>query len=302
MSKSKVLQRGFIAFAVLLMIAGIILLLIEPIKRMNRRRISGNALSAIEKKIESTSDEAEMTFVVPKNGNEVEGEGYDFIDETDEIPEEEEDSGGNVILNSIGILSISKINCRYSVWDEATQVSLRYGLAHYPDSVMPGEKGNATILGHNYKDGSMFHKLGELKAGDKVVFTGKDGRDRTFYVEDSKIVSADDILDYALGDITDERQLTLITCTYEYGRYGWRRVVICKMDGEPEPDETAESTEITTAETTVEQINVTMETTAESTEVTTSEPAEQTTTEETVQTTTSAPEETTSETSQENPQ
>ena len=156
MSKSKAFQRAFIAFAVLLMLTGIVLLLIEPIKRFNRRRISNEALSAIEKKIESTADEAEMTFVVPKNGNEVEGEDYDFIEETEETAEEEEYSGETVVLNSIGILSISKINCRYSVWDEATQVSLRYGLAHYPDSVMPGEKGNATIMGHNYRDGSMF--------------------------------------------------------------------------------------------------------------------------------------------------
>jgi len=243
MSKSKAFQRAFIAFAVLLMLTGIVLLLIEPIKRFNRRRISNEALSAIEKKIESTADEAEMTFVVPKNGNEVEGEDYDFIEETEETAEEEEYSGETVVLNSIGILSISKINCRYSVWDEATQVSLRYGLAHYPDSVMPGEKGNATIMGHNYRDGSMFHRLGELKAGDKVVFTGKDGVDRVFYVEESKIVSSDDLLDYALGNITDERQLTLVTCTYEYGRYGWRRIIICKMEGEPETEETSEITE-----------------------------------------------------------
>ena len=243
MSKSKAFQRAFIAFAVLLMLTGIVLLLIEPIKRFNRRRISNEALSAIEKKIESTADEAEMTFVVPKNGNEVEGEDYDFIEETEETAEEEEYSGETVVLNSIGILSISKIGCRYSVWDEATQVSLRYGLAHYPDSVMPGEKGNATIMGHNYRDGSMFHRLGELKAGDKVVFTGKDGVDRVFYVEESKIVSSDDLLDYALGNITDERQLTLVTCTYEYGRYGWRRIVICKMEGEPETEETSEITE-----------------------------------------------------------
>ena len=248
MSKSKAFQKGFIAFAVLLMIAGIILILFEPIKRLNRRRISNEALNAIEKKIESTADEAEMTFVVPKNGNEVEGEDYDFIEETEETHEEEY-TGETVVLNSIGILSISKINCRYSVWDEATQVSLRYGLAHYPDSVMPGEKGNATIMGHNYRDGSMFHKLGELKAGDKVVFTGKDGSEKVFYVEESKIVSADDLLDYALGNITDERQLTLVTCTYEYGRYGWRRIVICKMEGDPEPEPTAEITETSASET-----------------------------------------------------
>ena len=52
----------------------------------------------------------------------------------------------------------------------------------------------------------------------------------TFTVQESKIIKAADLKKYVAGDITDEKQLTLVTCTYEYGRKGWRRVVICKMN------------------------------------------------------------------------
>ena len=249
--KRKATRIVLIALAITLLIVGIILLLIEPIKRMKRKKISTDALNYIELQIEasSTEEEPQMTYVVPRTGNEVEGEGYDFGGETEEVTEEE--YGDTVTLNSIGILDIRAINCRYSVWDTASQVSLRYGLGHYVDSVMPGEIGNATILGHNYRDGSMFHKLGNLKTGDAVKFTRTDGVVLTFYVTESKIISADDLLSYAVGNITTDRQLTLVTCTYEYGRYGWRRVVICKLSDDCLPYVTEETTAVT--ETTPDQ-------------------------------------------------
>ena len=74
----------------------------------------------------------------------------------------------------------------------------------------------------------MFQRLGQVEIGDEVIFTTNDGEDLYYYVVSSDIVSADELIDYALGDITDETQLTLITCTYEYGMEGWRRVVVCK--------------------------------------------------------------------------
>ena len=228
-TKKRFLNVCLVIFIAVLLVAGVILLLIEPIKRRNRAKISNEALTFISEKMEETK-ESEMTYVVPAMGNEVEGEEYDFIEETEQ-PEPTQAPKANVTLRSIGIINISKINVKYSVWDEATKVSLRYGPGHYPDSVMPGEVGNATILGHNYKDGSMFHKLGQLKKGDKVVFTSKDGKEKVFYVEESKIIKAADLIKYIVGDITDKRQLTLVTCTYEKGNKGWRRVVICRMKG-----------------------------------------------------------------------
>ena len=238
-SSDKKINPLLIAAGLILLITGLVLLAVEPIKRYNRKKIAEEALTAISENIEaSESDESAMTYVVPATGNEVPGEeeeGYDLIgDDVAEIREETAPhnnggGGGNVTLNSIGILTINKIGISYSVWDDATNVSLRYGLGHYVDSVLPGEKGNATILGHNYKDGTMFHNLGKLKKGDKVLFKDKNGKQMTFVVQESKIVKASDMTKYAPGNITDSKQLTLVTCTYEYGRKGWRRVVICKL-------------------------------------------------------------------------
>lgn len=254
-SKTTLVNIGLIILSAVLLITGIVFLLIEPIKRLNRRRISDDALKTVESKIVSAEEEEpQITYVVPRRGNEVEGEGFDYIGETEE-EEEEEDYDDYVVLNSIGILEISSINIRYTVWDEASQVSLRYGLGHYVDSVMPGETGNATILGHNYRDGSMFHRLGQVDIGDEVIFTDLYGEEYVFYVVDSEIVDADDLIDYAVGNITNKRQLTLVTCTYEYGAEGWRRVVICRMAGDEEPEETTAETIETTAaviETTAE--------------------------------------------------
>ena len=236
-SKSTVISTGLIILCVVLLITGIIFLLIEPIKRYNRKKISENAISVIESGITSSetgeTDDTEetviptITYVVPVKGNEVEGEGYDFVGLTEEYDGEEyyEES---VALNSIGILEISSINLRYPVWDEATLVSLRYGLGHYEGSVMPGEVGNATIFGHNYRDGTMFQRLWDVEIGDEVVFTDLEGNEQVFYVFDTMVIDAEDILDYVVDDITRTRQLTLVTCTYIDGEEGYRLLVICR--------------------------------------------------------------------------
>ena len=244
-TNNKKLTTGLIIAGAVLLVAGLVFLMIEPIKRHNRKKISSDALTEISEKIDSiataesadstieTTEEVRITYTVPAEGNEVPGEeeGYDIGGEEAQeegILEEKPDSSGNVTLNSIGILKINAIGISYSVWDEATKVSLRYGLGHYPDSAIPGEAGNATILGHNYKDGTMFHNLGKLKKGDKVVFKSKNGKEYTFVIEESKIISADDLYKYIGADASSDSQLTLVTCTYEYGKKGWRRIVICK--------------------------------------------------------------------------
>lgn len=229
-AKQKLIGSGLLILSIFLLVIGVVLLLIEPIKRMNRSRISNSALAVFDQKI--AQSETELTYTVPRTGNEVEGEGYDFLGNMQfEETTPSEDEGEYVTLTSIGILNISSINCRYSVWDEASQVSLRYGLGHYVDSVMPGEAGNCTILGHNYRDGSMFHRLDEVQIGDTVEFTAADGTYMTFHVVENKVVSADEILSYALGSASSSYQLTLVTCTYENGEwYGLRRIVICEMD------------------------------------------------------------------------
>ena len=131
-SRKTAVNTVLIVAAAILLIAGVILLLIEPIKRHNRKKISEDALTVISEKIEATEEEVEITYTVPAARNEVAGEeeGYDVIEDGEEeieyeFEEEPEQGGGSTVsLKSIGILSIGKIKISYSVWDEATKVSL----------------------------------------------------------------------------------------------------------------------------------------------------------------------------------
>ena len=50
----KIINSGLLAISILLLVAGIILLLIEPIKRFNRKKISEEARVAISEKIEES--------------------------------------------------------------------------------------------------------------------------------------------------------------------------------------------------------------------------------------------------------
>ena len=113
-NKQKAIRSALVVLSILLLVVGIILLLIDPIKRMNRKRIQEDALSVIGSKIAaSETDPVQMTYVVPKRGNEAEGEGYDFL--SPEETEEEEDDYGYVTLTPIGILRIGAINVSYTV-------------------------------------------------------------------------------------------------------------------------------------------------------------------------------------------
>ena len=96
-TKSTFISTGLIILSVILLVAGIILIMIDPIKRFNRRRISADALKTVESKIRTSEtvdvqdkEEPQMTYIVPRKGNEVEGEAFDYIGETEETEEEEE--------------------------------------------------------------------------------------------------------------------------------------------------------------------------------------------------------------------
>ena len=70
-SRKTAVNTALIVATAILLIAGVILLLIEPIKRHNRKKISEDALTVISEKIEATEEEVEITYTVPAEGNEV---------------------------------------------------------------------------------------------------------------------------------------------------------------------------------------------------------------------------------------
>ena len=218
---------------VLIIISGV--LLIEPYKAWKRSQITDDAMNIIQS--EMSAGNTEITMVVPKDGNEVPGESVDYYGNEELIIETETtqaQSGGggedeDVVLNCIGVLKIDAIGQEMPVWDVATKVSLRYGVGLYEYSVVPGQNGNSTILGHHFKNGTAFAKINKLQAGDQVIFTATDGTVYTFVVETSLVIPKEDLINYIDAGVSDVPQLTLVTCAYENGQSTLRQLVICKL-------------------------------------------------------------------------
>ncbi|MGO3885295.1 MAG: class E sortase [Mycetocola sp.] len=88
------------------------------------------------------------------------------------------------------------------------------GLGHYPDTQMPGEKGNFAVAGHRNTHGAPLNKVAELQPGDAIVVETKDGwftyRYRnTEYVQPSQV----DVIAAVPGDPNATAEESIITLT-----------------------------------------------------------------------------------------
>ncbi|WP_067487792.1 class F sortase [Actinomadura hibisca] len=95
----------------------------------------------------------------------------------------------------------------------------------------PGEGGPAVILGHvdAMKKPAVFYRLKELKPGDRVRVTRKDGKTATFAVERVERVSKDSFPgEKVYGEDIDYAALRLVTCggTFDPGTGHYRDNVI----------------------------------------------------------------------------
>ncbi|MBR6880295.1 MAG: class D sortase [Clostridiales bacterium] len=206
--------------AILFLIGGVALLLVDPIKNHIRNKKVDEITRQVEEQIEF--EDVEMTFVVPKDGLEVNGEEYDFYGSDEdieamkkELEEAQEALPDYVTLTCIGIIDVESVGIHLPIWDEATQISLRYGAGHLPGSVLPGQVGNCTIMAHHMRqEGKMFNYLDRVKKGDSIKITTQGGKEFTYICDEIKVIDASELIDNAAGNITDTKQITLITCTY----------------------------------------------------------------------------------------
>ena len=211
--------------AVALFVVGIGFLLVDPIRNAMRKKAVNEGITALESQMSQmtaetsegeTSVPSEMTFVVDPNANAVDGEGYDYFGDGEMSVEDELATyEGSVTLAGIGILEIDSIDLSIPVWEGATVVALRYGAGHYPDSVMPGENGNCSILAHHMREtGSMFNRLDEVQYGDLVRLEMVDGNVYTYEVDTIEIISAEELDARIAGSYYSDARITLVTCTY----------------------------------------------------------------------------------------
>lgn len=87
---------------------------------------------------------------------------------------------------------------------------LNRGAGHYPQTPLPGEKGNAALAGHRTVKGkpSYFYSLDKLQAGDPIYVVYAD-KQVEFKVEK---IFVTDPYDLSVLSATDSSMLTLTTC------------------------------------------------------------------------------------------
>jgi len=106
-------------------------------------------------------------------------------------------------------LQIPAIGVDKYVVQGVSESDLMKGPGHYPQTVFPGQVGNAAIAGHRTTYGAPFFRLNGLKTGDRIIVTDISDHRYTYLVKSIKVVAPSDV---AVLNPTRTAQLTLTTC------------------------------------------------------------------------------------------
>ena len=100
-------------------------------------------------------------------------------------------------------------------------------VGHHEGTANPGAIGNVVLAGHRDINSALFRELDRLKPGDEV-FVSNSFHEYRYVVTDSYVVGPDHA---EVMDPTDDKRLTLITCT-PIGLDTQRLIVTAILEGE----------------------------------------------------------------------
>ena len=115
--------------------------------------------------------------------------------------------------DDIGILMIPALNLKLPLLQGTGAETLKKGVGHFTQSVLPGETDNCVVSGHRE---TIFRQLGKLKIGDQLIVQTSSGT-FTYEVNGMRIVHADD---KTVIVPTDHAVLTMTTC-YPFNTPGY---------------------------------------------------------------------------------
>ena len=145
--------------------------------------------------------------------------------------------------HAAGVIAIPKIVLDQALIEGVGVDELKEAVGHYPDTKMPGQKGNAALAGHRTTYGAPFNRLDDLVAGDPITVTTRSGTFR-YEVMEKKIVTPEEV---SVLDDTPDNRLTLTTCHPKYSAEQ-RLIVVALLTGPPvdEPVASVDGTATTT--------------------------------------------------------
>ena len=114
-------------------------------------------------------------------------------------------------FNVVGVIEIPKINLKYPILEKVTKKSLETSVAFLYG---PGlnRVGNNVIIGHNYRNGTMFSNVKKLTKGNAIYITDLTGYKRKYIVYNIYRTSGDDA-SYMTRNTNGKREISLSTCT-----------------------------------------------------------------------------------------
>ena len=128
----------------------------------------------------------------------------------------------------VGTIAIPKIGLDEVVIEGVGVEELKHGIGHYPDTKVPGQKGNAALAGHRTTYGAPFNRLDDLVVGDQITFTTRSGTFK-YTVSEKKIVTPETV---EVLDASPDNRLTLTTCHPKYSAEQ-RLILVAILDGPP---------------------------------------------------------------------
>jgi sortase A len=117
---------------------------------------------------------------------------------------------------ALGYIEIPALDVDMAFVEGVGLDSLAEGPGHYPDTPMPGKKGNVGIAGHRTTHAAPFWSLNALKPGDQIILETRKGR-FVYEVQWVKIVASNA---WWVVAPTDGPTLTLTSC---YPRFSSRQ-------------------------------------------------------------------------------
>lgn len=126
----------------------------------------------------------------------------------------------------VGTIQIPTINLKYPILEKVTKKSLETSVALLYTSNGLNEVGNSVIIGHNYRNGTMFSNVKKLEKGDVIYITDTAGRKVKYTIYNIFRTSGSDG-DYITRNTNGKREISLSTCTDDSKA---RTIVLAKED------------------------------------------------------------------------
>lgn len=114
--------------------------------------------------------------------------------------------------NVVGIIQIPSIQLKYPILEKLTASSLKTSVVLMYTAQGLNNEGNSVIIGHNYRNGTMFSNVDKLKNGQYIYITDTTGRKVSYKIYNIFRASGSES-EYITRNTNGKREISISTCT-----------------------------------------------------------------------------------------